>query len=763
MLFKKMLRDMKENKMQFIAIFLMSFITLLAFAGIGSEVQGLQDNLNKYYDETNMADAYAIGNDFNDTVVQDFQNMDSTTGVERQFVVNSIADLEDEPAVTLHFLEKNNISRYYPVKGGNIDFDDEEGIWLDARFAEVKNLTVGDNITLEFNGITLTKTIRGLGYSPDYVYEVPENGLISDFKYQGFGYLSYKAYPAPNMPHNKLLMTANVDNDVYYNQTREMLENKGHDDIINNASFIPREDSGSDNQIQDEIKQHIVLAVMFPIIFVAVALLILLTTMTRIVNNQRTQIGTLKAIGFKNKPLIFHYLSYGFILTLSGSVLGMIIGYHTIPYLFVDTMKSYYTLPYWGPGFNINFIFVSLLIVLGSLQCSYYAVASIMRESPSTTLKAKPPKVNKIGLIENTKIWDKLSFNQRWNIRDVNRNKLRAVITLFGVIGCTVILISAFGMHDGVHDLKTWNYDDINHYETQLVLEDNVSQSQIDSIINEVNGTPIMTKSIQIEANGIKKTQTLTVHNKTPLITPTDKNRHEITLPEDGVSISQKTADIFDLEVGDKIKWHIYGSEIWVNSTVDAIYGNPSKQGITITPETAEKNNISFKPTEVVTKDKVTNKIDGIGSINTHNDMTNSWDKLTQTANLLIVILVIFAVILAVVVLYSLGLLGFTEVERDMATLKVLGFQLKDLRKLFISQYLGISLLGYLIGIPIGYDVLETLRSNTDTLYYPTNYTLSTIAISFIITIIVSAIVNLLLANKLKNIDMVEALKKERD
>ena len=162
MLFKKMLRDMKENKMQFIAIFLMSFITLLAFAGIGSEVQGLQDNLNKYYDETNMADAYAIGNDFNDTVVQDFQNMDSTTGVERQFVVNSIADLEDEPAVTLHFLEKNNISRYYPVKGGNIDFDDEEGIWLDARFAEVKNLTVGDNITLEFNGITLTKTIRGV-------------------------------------------------------------------------------------------------------------------------------------------------------------------------------------------------------------------------------------------------------------------------------------------------------------------------------------------------------------------------------------------------------------------------------------------------------------------------------------------------------------------------------------------------------------------------------------------------------------------------
>ncbi len=758
-----MLRDMKENKMQFIAIFLMSFITLLAFAGIGSEVQGLQDNLNSYYNETNMADAFVLGNDFNESVVNDYKNMSSTTGVETQFVVKSDVDLENDPTVTLHFLEKNNISKYYPVEGGDIDFSDEDGIWLDARFAEAKNLKIGDNISLSFNGITLNKTIRGLGYSPEYVYEEPENGLVSDFKYQGFGYLSDKAYPGQDMPHNKLLLTTNLNSQDYYDDTRQMLEDNGYDDIIDGASYMPREDSGSDNQIQDEIKQHIVLAVMFPIIFVVVALLILLTTMTRIVSHQRTQIGTLKAIGFENRPLIIHYLSYGFYLTLIGSVLGIIIGHKTIPYLFVDTMKSYYTLPCWNPGFNMSFIIVGLLLVLGSVLCSYFAVASIMRESPSATLKPKPPKISKIGFVENTWIWEKFGFNLRWNTRDVNRNKLRAVITLLGVIGCTVLLISAFGMHDGVSDLKTWKYDDINHYETQLVLEDNISQSQIDSIIDEVNGTPIMTKSIQIKANDIKKTQVLTVHDKSPLITPTDTNRHEMTLPNDGVSISQKTAEIFGLNIGDKIEWHLYGNETWINSTVDAIYGDPSVQGITISKDFAENNNISFKPTEIVTKENITDELEGVGSINSHKDLTNSWDKLAQTANLLIIILVIFAVILAVVVLYSLGLLGFTEVERDMATLKVLGFQLKDLRKLFVTQYLGISIIGFLIGIPTGYYVLESIRSNTDKLYYPTNYSLTTIAISFVITIVVSAIVNLLLANKLKNIDMVEALKKERE
>ena len=272
-----------------------------------------------------------------------------------------------------------------------------------------------------------------------------------------------------------------------------------------------------------------------------------------------------------------------------------------------------------------------------------------------------------------------------------------------------------------------------------------------------------MTKTIQIEANDVKKTQVLTVHDKSPLITPTDKNRHEMTLPKDGIAISQKTAEMFDLKIGDEITWHIYGNETWINSTVDAIYGDPSVQGITITPDCAEKNNISFKPTEIVTKENITGNLDGVGSFNSHKDLTESWDKLVQTANLLIIILVIFAVVLAIVVLYSLGLLGFTEVERDMATLKVLGFQLSDLRKLFMTQYLGISIIGFLIGIPTGYFVLESIRSNTDKLYYPTNYSLTTIAISFVITIIVSSIVNILLANQLKNIDMVEALKKERE
>lgn len=762
----------------------MSFITLLAVSGIGSEVQGLRDNLDNFYNETNMADVYAFGNNFNENIIDDLLSMESTTGVERQCVKKSVAQLDNNPTITLHFLEKNNISRYYPVEGGNIDFNDSEGIWLDARFAQAKNLSIGDKISLNLTGIILNKTVRGLGYSPDYVFEVPENGLVSDFNYQGWGYLSYKAYYSSDVPYNKLLMTSNVDNQEYYDQIHQMFTEKkfqlhllekynilqtkdtsGNDDINSRiiAVFMPREDSGSDTQIQHEIDQHIILTITFPIIFVVVALLILYTTMSRIINHQRTQIGTLKAIGFQNEPIIKHYLTYGFIFTLLGSVLGIIIGHKTIPYIFLDTMQSYYTLPCWQPGFSMNFIFVGLLIVLGSMFCSYLTIVKIMEQSPSTTLKAKVPNKIRVSFLEKTMIWDKLNFNIRWNIRDINRYRLRSFITLFGIIGCTVLLISAFGLYDGINDLKTWNYDDINHYQTRLIIQDNISQSQIDSIVQEVNGTPVMFTTIQIKANNVTKTQKLTVHDKTPLKTVTDKHRNEITLPEDGISISQKTADTFNLKVGDNMLWHLYGNDTWINSTVDAIYADPSTQGITISTNEAVRNNISFKPTEIITDEKVVNSPEGISGITTHEDLVHSLDKYNQAANLIVVILVIFALVLAVVVLYSLGLLGFTEVERDMATLKVLGFQFNDLRKLFITKYLAITIVGFIIGVPTGYCILNTVRNTSLYLYYPINYSLTTIAISFAIVISVSVIINILLSNKLKDIDMVEALKKERE
>lgn len=758
MLFKKMLRDMKKHKMQFISIFLMAFITLLVFVGVGAEVQGLDNSVHDFYNQTNMADIWLYGDNFSNKTLDDISNISSTNGVERQLVLKTTGDLDKDPTVTLHFIEKNELSQYYPIKGGNIDFDDKKGIWLDQRFAETKNLDIGDNITVKFNGMTIEKTIRGLGYSPEYVYEESDNGLISDFSLQGFGYLSYKAFPLDTIQYNKLLIKTNDSTETYH----EKLDNAVDNDTYN--TFMPRSDLVSDKQVMDEIDQHTIFAVMFPVIFVVVALLTLLTTMTRIVNHQRTQIGTLKSLGFTNRSLMIHYFSYGFYLTLVGSILGMILGYYIIPPFFFPSMSTFYTLPSWESGFNIKFIIVGASLVLVSLAFTYIATKNIIRESPASALEPKAPKISKIRILENTRIWDKLNFSIRWNIRDVNRNKMRSLVTILGVLGCTVLLISAFGMQDGMDDLKSWQYEGINHYETQLVLEDNITSSQIDSIQKEVNGTQLMMGAIEVEANGVKKTQTLSVYNKTDLITPTNQYMEKIDLPENGITITQKTSELLNVGIGDTIKWHLYGNSTWHTSKIDAINADPATQGIIMTPQKLDDFDIDFKPTYIITNQSVDKNLTGVASANSINDLVKSWDDLTKTADLMVGALLIFAIVLSIVVLYSLGILGFTEVERDMATLKVLGFKTKNLQKLFLTQNLALSIVGYVLGVPTGYAVLDFMWDTVgDTFFYPTHYTARTIILSFILTIVLSLIVNYLLTRKLKKIDMVQSLKKERE
>lgn len=758
MLFKKMLRDMKEHKMQFISIFLMAFITLLCFVGVGAEVQGLDDSLNEYYAETNMADIWLYGNNFSNDTIKDITNIPSTEDVERQFVIKTTGKLDKDPTVTLHFIEESALSKYYPVEGGGINFDDEDGIWLDQRFAETKNLKIGDNITVKFNGISLEKTIRGLGYSPEYIYEESDNGLISDFSLHGFGYLSYKAFPTDSIQYNKVMIKTNDSADTYHEKLDKAIDNDTY------TTFMPRLDLVSDTQIRNEIDQHTIFAVMFPVIFVIVALLTLLTTMTRIVNHQRTQIGTLKSLGFTNKSLLIHYFSYGFYLTLVGCTLGIIIGYNTIPQLFSPSMSAFYTLPSWKAGFHINFIIAGASLVLISLAFTYIATKNIIRETPASALEPKAPKISKIRLLENTRIWNKLNFNLRWNIRDTNRNKMRSLVTILGVLGCTVLLISAFGMQDGMNDLKSWQYEGINHYETQLVLEDNITPSQIDSIVKEVNGTEIMSQAIEVKANGVKKTETLSVYNKTDLITPTNQYMEEIELPKNGVTITQKTSELLNVGVGDTIQWHLYGNSTWITSKVDAINADPATQGITLSPQKLDEFDIDFKATSIITNQSVDENYTSVSSANSISDLGSSWDELTETTDLLIGVLLIFAIILSIVVLYSLGILGFTEVERDMATLKVLGFKTKNLQKLFLTQNLVLSIIGFILGIPTGYAIIDFMWDTVgDTFFYPTHYTSRAIILSFILTIVLSLLVNYLLTRKLKKIDMVQSLKKERE
>ena len=745
---KKMLRDMKINKTQFIAIFLMAFIGIFAYSGIYSEYYGLVQTSDEFYADTNMADGWIDNTDFDDSSLQKINGF--ATQTDRQEVVQSVADLEDKPDITLHFTEKGMISKFYTTEGEDFDASDASGVWLDKRFADERDLHVGDKIAFEFNNQTLKKEIKGLGYSPEYIYETSPSSLTPDFSQLGFAYLSYKAYP-DDLKYNKLL----VKYDGSDSDFKEKL-----DDAIDYLSFTKKEDHLSVSKFANEMAQHKMIGDVFPIVFIIVTFLTLLTTMTRIVTHQRTQIGILKAVGFKDSTIILHYLSYAFFPVLLGAVLGLITGPMVIPQMFYPTMTTMYSMPVWHPGFDMSFVYIALLLVALSVLVTYFTCRRISKENPANTMRPKAPNMSSKSFIEKSNLWNRLSFNFRWNIRDARSNKFRVFMAIVGVMGCVALLIAAFGMNDSLNELKSWEYDDISHFESRLQLSNTANPMELYYILNETDGSFIMQQSIEMKANGEEDTVTLLASNNTDLISYTDSNRNQIDIDEGEVSISKKLAEKFGLSKGDKIRWHIVGEDKWVTSKIGQIHAEPISQGLIMSPDTLEEQGLNFTPTNILTDEKFGENWDSIKSVTSITDMKESWDQMTTAVMMMVSVVTVVAVVLATLVLYNLGILSFTEMEREIATLKVLGFKTNVLRKLLLTQNIIFTSIGFILGIPLGFYFMTLMMDAAgESLYYIPTLTWGNILLCAVITFTISIGVNLLFSDKIRSLDMVEALK----
>ena len=390
-----MIRDIKNHKTQFLSIFLMAFLGVFVFAGIGGKYTGFEQSANDFYKDINLADGWIYSANLDNSTLGKVNNISETTNSERQLVVNSIADFSNDPDVTLHFVEDNDISKFYVVEGNNVNINDENGVWLDKRFVDAKNLSVGDNVSFSVNGLTIEKEIKGLGYSPEKVYTYSDTSIMPDFNKTGYAYLSYKAFPS-QIQYNVLLVDFNGNPDDYGEKIDSAIGG-------NYTSFVKQANHPSVSQFNEEMDQHKMMGDVFPLVFILVAILTLLTTMTRIINHQRTQIGVLKALGFKDRTIMLHYMSYGFWLVLAGSIVGLILGLLTIPQLFLESMQNAYTLPEWKIAYSINFVIVAILMVAASIVASYWATRSISRENPANSIRPKAPKVFAFGLWKNQK------------------------------------------------------------------------------------------------------------------------------------------------------------------------------------------------------------------------------------------------------------------------------------------------------------------------------------------------------------------------
>lgn len=759
MLKHKLWRDLRKNKMQFISIFLMSYIGLFVFVGLDAEGNGLETSANSYYDATNLADLWVMGKAFTSDDVKLTEKLEGIQSVNRRLQLSAIADLDQDPYMQLNFLEENDVSQIY-LKSGEKFNPQAEGIWIDELFAKGQNLNIGDYITIEFNGLKITEEIKGLIIHPEYVYYLSdEGGMMPEYGKCGYGFLSIKEFPVQDQKYYNQLL---IDVEDSQNSTRIKSTVKTALDS-DKLVVTDRKQNLSYATFEAEKEQHIAMGFLFPIVFLLIAILGIVTTMTRMTSNQRIQIGTLKALGFSKKTITRHYMSYGFVISLMGGLIGAYIGYRFLPLIFRDNMMRVYNMPSWQVTLSSNSYYAIIINVIISTLVSYLACRRELKDPPAITLKPVVPKKNKPTFIEKSKIWDKLSFSAKWNYRDMIRNKMRILMGIVGVIGCTMLMVCAFGLKDSVADMPDWMYQELMTCKTKILFNETANNSIKDDYQKKYAGQLIQESVIELTANNKMKTGSLTVVDDGNFVYFQDQTLKHIALSKNGVALSYKMAQLLDVKKGDFIQWHVVGDTKWITSRVEQLYRTPSNQGISLSRDTFENLEFTFGATALLTNQSPEDSLvdqEGIQGVQNIQQMKVDMNESMEMMNIMVGVLIVAAVVLGVVVLYNLGVLTFVEKTREIATLKVLGFSSAKIRGILQKQNIGVTVAGILIGLPVGYGfmvlLLLTLSESQDLVP-----TVSALSYCYSIggTFFVSVLVNALLSGKVKTINMVDALK----
>lgn len=764
MLIRKMIRDMKIHKAQFISIFLMSFLALFIYAGLGSETIGYKKELEQYYSNNHFADIWLYSANFtyeDETKVEELEEVDRA---QLRLSCDVTVQLEKQPTMKAYFLNENDINQVYVMEGNSFDLSDSNGIWLDYEFAKKRDLSVGDSLTFSASNVEITKEIKGLVYNPEYVYKTSVS-MIPDHYMSGFAYLSESALLEyiPNI-HNEMILTLNNPKEIniaqFEDKLYELLPANPQTQSAGLSVFISRENFTSHVVFSNEVTEREAMTAVFPIAFIAIVLLTIITTMTRLVDNQRLQIGILKAVGFRKGRIMKHYLAYGVVLTLAGGVLGAIIGPCLLPPLFHSIMKTTFSLPVWKAAFPYSSILVILVCASLALIITFIACLKILKEVPASVLRPKAPKSAKLTRLERTDFWKRRSFSMQWNLRDIIRSKARSIMAIVGVAGCMGLLVCGFGCLNLFDSLITTKYEKICKYENKYTFEETATMEQKDNVKRLIDGEFIMTSPIELKYGLNKKATELNVVDNISMIHYMDTSWEEMQLPTDGICITKKIADELGVNVGEKIRFHIYGDSRWAEVPITAIYRDPAEQTATMSCSVFENLGYTFTPTEILSLQEKQEDIEGVTTIENISDSRSSIESLLETMYLLIAVLCIAAALLAIVVLYNLGVLSLAEKERELATLKVIGFQAGKLRKLLLFQNTWLTVLGLLPGYFFGKFVLKTIMASMGS-EFDMQLIIAplSIAISALFTLGISITVNYVFSGKLKKIDMVSSLK----
>lgn len=787
MLKKKMFRDIKQNLSQFITIFLMVLIGVMVYVGIEAYMDGMTSAADNFYKNNNIQDLNVMGN-LSDKDLDKIKSLDNVKDAEKKLVVNAIDKDNKDKTYLLSFIDSNNISKFHIMDGEKFDVN-KKGAWVDNFYAEKNNLKVGETIKIKYDTFSLEEKILGLINVPDHIYDVKdESELVPNRKNFGFVYLSVNEIPESYIkdlvmkemkitdekifdkyvkdfnykeyiPYNYIMVDVNKKKNV--TSVKEDIE----DNVSNAKAIVKIEDTMSYQRYQGEIDEGASYVGIFSGLFLFIAMLSVITTMTRVVKKQKLQIGTMKALGIKNSKIVMHYVGYGFFVSLAAAIVGIILGKYFIGTFFLNMEMDYFEVPNGIPVVKPLSYLVALLVVMVVSFITYLTCRKELFKKPAEALRNEVPNVKVNSLNLSTKgIFKKLNFSSKWNYRDILRNKFRTVTAVVGIVGCCMLIVCAFGMLNSMNHFIKLQFEDLYNFNYKLSLKENIKDDELKVLTDKYGNNTSETLTIETKIGKEREANTIFVTNAGNLVRFQNENGEFIKVNKNnGVYVTRKLADQKNLKVGDTIKWHIYGVNKYYESKIVGLTKDPQVQNLTMTKEYLESLDIDYKPDSLYTNTdlKGIKDIKNVSLVQDINELKNSLESMLSMMKSMIMLIIVFAIGLGAIIIYNMGILSYSEKQYQFATLKVLGFSDKKIRKIFVQQNNWITVLSIIIGLPTGYYMTSWIFKSViaDNYDFSAYINLSTYLIAIIGTILVSIIVSRILSKKVNKIDMVSSLK----
>ncbi|AHM58171.1 ABC-type antimicrobial peptide transport system, permease component (plasmid) [Peptoclostridium acidaminophilum DSM 3953] len=763
-LFKKAVKDISQSLPQFLSICVMAALSVSVVMGLDSMWKTIDDRSRELYAATNLSDIWVSIANPTEMDMWRIRNIEGVEKAEKRLAVNSSANINGRPTLLVYTTsDKNTLDRPYLIKGSA---GSSSGAILDETFAKHHNLRIGDKLELELNDRKISLRIEALALSSEHVFSVKDTtSIMPDPGKYGFVIVDedkVKGAYGGRKPYNQICIR--LAEGANESEILEKVDAALGDDLL---GIITRNDNRSVSHVASEIKQFKVISAVFPIMFFLVTALVTLSTMSRLVEEQREQIGILKALGYGKRSIVLHYSSYGVYVGLLGAALGALIGPIVIGRTLIDQMRFLLVLSDYRMSINVsNLILSTVLIVMCTGGISCYTCLRRLEEAPAALLREKlPRKGNRVFIERIPGIWGAMNSTSRLVARNTFRNRWRMLMSIVGIAGCTGLVIGAFSLNDMMLNVSRLTYEDVYAYDNKIVLDDKTSENDIHNLALSGTVQSVQETVVQVVSPGGKRRMTIvTIFSpESPLVNLRNMDGNIIKLPKDGVAITRKQAELLGVGEGDTLKIK-RADESYTEVEIGEVIYMVSGQGIYMSDYFWEMTGEEFVPNQLLVKwdQKDQSFLDGdyVESYVEREAQKSDFDANLQIVFTASVMLIAFGGMLAFVVLYNLSVLNFCERIRDIATMKVLGFQQKEVRPLVLAENVVSSLLGIAGGVPVGMMISFLLaRDFGDDLDLVSRISAFDFLMAAAITMLFTVFVNRVVSGKMRTIDMLEALK----